>query len=37
MGLYYIAMARKKPPDKKKADDYSKSLSNYKTIKPFNI
>ena len=26
-------MPRKKPPDKKKADDYSKSLSNYKTVK----
>ena len=33
MRLYYIAMPRKKLPDKKKVDDYSKSLSNYKTIK----
>jgi hypothetical protein len=32
IGIIYI-MPRKKPPDKKKADDYSKSLSNYKTIK----
>ena len=26
-------MPRKKPPDKKNIDDYSKSLSNYKTVK----